>query len=155
MLLKKRGFAVLSVADQQVTGILSGIHSGDQVQSGLSVRPQVAFSRNADRTRAIANLVAGLIAEAKGAKLVDLFVWSDMAAFFDARFRQREYEGVVMLDLSRGPDALFRKFSENKRTNIKKAIKFGVTVEPATSQDEIAAYYAIYVDWSRRKGLAI
>jgi hypothetical protein len=155
MLRNKRGFAVLSVADQQVTGILSGIHSGDQVQSGLSVRPQVAFSRNADRTRAIANLVAGLIAEAKGAKLVDLFVWSDMAAFFDARFRQREYEGVVMLDLSRGPDALFRKFSENKRTNIKKAIKFGVTVEPATSQDEIAAYYAIYVDWSRRKGLAI
>ena len=60
-----------------------------------------------------------------------------------------------MLDLSRGPDALFRRFSENKRTNIRKAIKYGVSVEPASTRDEIATYYAIYVDWSRRKGLPI
>ena len=58
-----------------------------------------------------------------------------------------------MLDLSRGPEALFRRFSENKRTNIKKAIKFGVSVEPAKSPDEISAYYAICADWSRRKAL--
>ena len=48
-----------------------------------------------------------------------------------------------MLDLSRGPEALFRKFSENKRTNIKKAIKYGVSVEPAKHADDISAYYAI------------
>jgi Acetyltransferase (GNAT) domain len=155
MLRNERPFAVLSMADEAVTGILTGIRRGDHVQSGLSVRPQIVVSRNADRRRAIASLVAGLVAEAKGAKLVDLFAWSDMEPLVPLRFRRRRYEGVVMLDLSRGPDALFRKFSQNKRTNIKKAIKYGVMVEPATSRDEIAAYYAICVDWSRRKRLPI
>lgn len=154
--LRKRGsFAVLSLAGSEVTGVLTGINYGDRVRSGLSVRPQIAFPRDADRVHAMANLAAGLLVEAKAAKLVDVFLWSDMDALVEPRFRRRRYEGVVMLDLSRGPDELFRKFSENKRTNIRKAIKYGVSVEPASTRDEIAAYYAICVDWSRRKGLTI
>ena len=152
---KRRPFAVLSMTGEEVTGVLTGINDGERVQSGLSVRPQIALSRNADKACAMADLAAGLVAEAKETKLVDLFVWSDMEALVPARFRQRRYDGVVMLDLSRGPDALFRNFSENKRTNIKKAIKYGVSVEPATSRDDVAAYYAICVDWSRRKALPI
>jgi len=155
MLRQRRAFAILSMIGEEVTGMLTGVNDGDHVQSGLSVRPQIAFSRSADRGRATASLVAGLVSEAKGAKLVDLFVWSDMESVIPPRFRRRQYEGVVMLDLSRGPDALFRRFSENKRTNIRKAIKYGVSVEPASTPDEIAAYYAIYLDWSRRKGLPI
>lgn len=155
MLRKRRPFAVLSMIGEEVTGVLTGINDRGYVQSGLSVRPQIAFSRNADRARDFVSLVAGLLTETKGAKLVDLFVWSDMESLVPPRFRRRRCEGVVMLDLSRGPDALFRKFSENKRTNIKKAIKYGVSVGPATGRNDIAAYYAICVDWSRRKGLAI
>jgi hypothetical protein len=99
------------------------------------------------------NLIAGLLQEAPSAKLVDLFVWSDMARLIDERFHQKRYEGAVMLDLERGLHTLFRKFSANKRTNIKKAIKFGVSVEQARSHDDISAYNAIYVDWARRKSL--
>jgi len=155
MLRQRRAFAILSMIGEEVTGVLTGINGGDHVQSGLSVRPQIAFSRSADRGLAMASLAAGLVSEAKGAKLVDLFVWSDMESVVPPRFRRRQYEGVVMLDLSRGPDALFRRFSENKRTNIRKAIKYGVSVEPASTPEEISAYYAIYVDWSSRKGLPI
>jgi hypothetical protein len=155
LLRRSKPFAILSLAGEQVTGVLTGIHQGDHVQSGLSVRPQIAFSRHADRSRAMTNLVAGLITEAASAKLVDLFVWSDVETLVEPRFRQRRYEGVVMLDLLRGPDALFRKFSANKRTNIKKAIKYGVSVAPAKSEDEISAYYRIYVEWSLRKQLSI
>ena len=155
LLRNRRLFAVLSMARDEVTGVLTGINGGDHVQSGLSVRPQIAFSRSADRGLAMASLVAGLVSEAKGAKLIDLFVWSDMESVVPPRLRRRQCEGVVMLDLSRGPDALFRRFSENKRTNIRKAIKYGVSVEPASTRDEISAYYAIYLDWSRRKGLPI
>jgi Acetyltransferase (GNAT) domain len=155
MLRRKKAFAVLSMDDEKVTGVLTGISEGDYIQSGLSVRPQIALSQTADRERAIANLFSGLLAEAKAAQLVDLFLWSDMDSLVAPRFRRRHCEGVVMLDLSHGPDALFRKFSENKRTNIKKAIKYGVSIEPATSREEIAAYYAIYLDWSHRKGLPI
>ena len=55
-----------------------------------------------------------------------------------------------MLDLSLGPDALFREFSQARRNRIRRAIKYGVSVEPAESGDDISAYYAVYVDWARR-----
>jgi hypothetical protein len=101
------------------------------------------------------NVVDGLLLEAASAKLVDLFVWSDIATLVDPRFRKKQYEGVAMLDLSRGPDALFRKFSENKRRNIKRAIKSGVSVEPANDPAKVSAYYSVCVEWSRRKGLPV
>ena len=155
MLRKMKGFAVLSLSGERVTGILTGVRDGDHVRSGLSVRPQIAFLQHADRHRAMANLPGGLVEEAASAKLVDLFIWSELEDFMGGRFRQRRCEGVVMLDLARGPDALFRRFSENKRTNIKKAIKYGVSVAPAKNNDEISAYYRVCVDWSRRKLLPI
>jgi hypothetical protein len=101
------------------------------------------------------NVVDGLLVEAASAKLVDLFVWSDIATLVNTRFRKKQYEGFVMLDLSRGPDALFRKFSENKRRNIKRAIKYGVSVEAANDPAKVSAYYSVCVEWSRRKGLSI
>ena len=151
----KTPFAVLSIEDDEVTAVLTGVIDRAHLQSGLSVRPQIAFSRRADPLRAMSNLVAGLLAEAQFAKLVDVFIWSDMAHFVPSRFHRRQYEGVVMLDLSLGPDLLFRKFSGNRRTNIKKAIKYGVSVAPASCREEISAYYAICADWSRRKRLPI
>jgi Acetyltransferase (GNAT) domain len=147
----KDPFAVLSIAGGHVTGVMTGIHSSDRVQSGLSNRPQIAFSRHADRSRAMSNLIAGLLQEAGSAKLVDLFLWSDMAELVDARFRQRPYRGVVMLDLSLGPDALFQKFTKVRRKRIRRAIKYGVCVEPAESRDDISAYYAVYIEWARRR----
>ncbi len=151
----KRPFAVLSLNDREVTAVLTGLKDGVHVQSGLSVRPQIVLSRHADLQCAMKNLVAGLLRQTEDAKVVDLFVWSEMEALVEPRFRRRRCEGVVVLDLSRGPEALFRTFSENKRTNIKKAIKYGVSVAPATRDDEISAYYAIYLDWSKRKNLPI
>jgi|SRR5438270_8735402 len=151
----KRPFAILSLNGNEVTAVLTGINECGRVQSGLPVRPQIVFSRRADRFCAIAGLVAGLVEESTSAKLVDLFVWSDMATLIEPRFRQKGYEGVVMLDLSRGPDALFRKFSENKRRNIRRAIKYGVSISPAKSESEISEYYEICADWSRRKALPI
>jgi hypothetical protein len=152
---ENRAFAVLSLSEGDVTGVLTGLREGDSVRSGLSVRPQIALSRSADHPRAVRNLVAGLVQEAASAKLVDLFTWRDTGLLVDPRFHQRRYEGVIMLDLTRGPDELFRKFSSNKRINIRKAIKYGVSVRPAGSPDDITAYYGIYLDWSRRKGLPV
>jgi Acetyltransferase (GNAT) domain len=149
----KSPFAILSLAGDDVMAVLTGTNVGGHIQSGLSVRPQLAFSRRADRAHAMGNLLDGVLQEAKSAKLVDLFVWSDMARLVDPRFNARRYEGVVMLDLSLGPDALFRRFSENKRTNIKKAIKHGISVDVAKSRDEISAFFSIYADWSHRKSL--
>ena len=152
LLRRSKPFAVLSLAGEQVTGVLTGIHQGDHVQSGLSVRPQVAFSRNADRAEAMRSLIAGLFEEAKSAKLVDLFVWSEMAGLMDARFHKRPYEGVVMMDLAQDPDTIFRKFSPKRRTDIRRVIKSGVSVGPAESDDDLSEFYAIHREWARRKG---
>jgi hypothetical protein len=151
----KKPFAVLSMVGDEVTAVLTGIHDGNRVQSGLSERPQIAFSRHADRSVAVNNLIAGLLQEARSANLIDIFVWSDLSPLIDTRFHEKQCEGVVVLDLSLGPDALFRKFSANKRTNIRKAIKYGVSVDVARGRDDVSAYYAVYVDWARRKALPI
>jgi hypothetical protein len=152
LLRRSKPFAILSIAGEQVTGVLTGIHHGDHVQSGLSVRPQVAFSRNADRAEAMRRLLAGLLQEAKSAKLVDLFVWSEMAGLIDARFHKRPYEGVVMMDLAQDSDTIFRKFSTKRRTDIRRVIKSGVSVAPAETSDDLSEFYAIHREWARRKG---
>jgi hypothetical protein len=149
-------FAVLSVVDGDVRAVLTGVHYAGQVQSGLSNRPQIAFSRRADQALAMKDLLAGLLREAGSSKLVDVFLWSDMAGLVDAPFRQKPYRGVFMLDLLQGPDALFRKFTKVRRKRIRRAIKYGVSVEPAKSRDDISAYYSVYVDWApRRRGLPL
>jgi lipid II:glycine glycyltransferase (peptidoglycan interpeptide bridge formation enzyme) len=56
-----------------------------------------------------------------------------------------------MLDLSLGPDVLFRQFSQTRRNHIRRAIKHGISVDFAKSRDDISAYYAVYVDWARRR----
>jgi len=152
LLRRSNPFAILSIAGEQVTGVLTGINQGDHVQSGLSVRPQVAFSRNTDRAEAMRSLIAGLLEEAKSAKVVDLFVWSEMAGLVDARFHKRPYEGVVMMDLGQDPNTIFRKFSARRRTDIRRVIKSGVSVGPAETDDDLSEFYAIHREWVRRKG---
>ena len=56
-----------------------------------------------------------------------------------------------MLDLTKGPDELFRQFSNTRRTDIRNAIKGGLEVVIAGTRDEFRAYYEIYADWCRRK----
>lgn len=148
-------FAVLSLADGKVTAVLTGIHYTDRVQSGLTNRPQIAFSRQADRRRAMSNLVSGLLQEAGSAKLVDLFVWSDTAGLVDARFRRRPYRGVVMLDLSQGPGALLRKFSQTRRNSIRWAVKHEVSVDFSRCREDVSAFYDVYADWARRRSLKV
>jgi len=155
MLHGRKPFAILSIVDEDVTAVITGLHVGDRVQSGLSLRPQIAFSRYADRPRAMNNLIAGLLQESKSAKLVDLFLWSDMAGLVAARLHQRTYEGVVILDLSLGPDALFREFSQTRRNDIRRAMKYGVSVDFAKSREDISAYYTVYADWTRSRSLPI
>jgi hypothetical protein len=152
VLRRSKPFAILSLAGEQVTGVLTGIHQGDHVQSGLSVRPQIAFSRDADRAEAMRGLIAGLLEEAKSAKLVDLFVWSEMAELIDARFHKRPYEGVVLMDLPKNSDTIFRKFSTKRRTDIRRLIKSGISVAPAETREALSEFYAIHLEWARRKG---
>src|SRR5260370_38401031 len=61
----KGAFAVLSLSGEEGTAILTGTNDGAYVQSGLSVRPQIAFSRPANPLRAMATVLDGLLLEAE------------------------------------------------------------------------------------------
>lgn len=151
----KRPFAVLALADNRVSGVLTGHHEGRHVKSGLLVRPQLALSKHEEADTAAAALFAGVVEEGRDAEIVDVFAWRSIRAENRAHFRERLETGVIMLDLTRGPEALFRGFSEMRRRNIRKAIKANVQVCQASSRADFEHYYPIYKDWSDRKGLPV
>jgi Acetyltransferase (GNAT) domain len=151
----KKPFAVLSLIDEDVVAACTGIHDGPSVKCGLSVRPQVIVSRSADTEVAAAGLVAGLRAEGRSYELIDVFTWSRLPSMTRHGFRERQEEGSVVLDLSLGPDALFRKFSRTRRQDIRTSIRAGVTVEVSTSTNDMIEYYENHRAWAERKGLPV
>ncbi len=146
---------MLSMAGEEVAAICTGIHYGRSIKCGLRGRPQVAISRSAHRETAVTGLVAGLREESRSCDLIDVFAWSELPGVARWGFRERKEEGAVVLDLSLGSDALFKKFSATRRTDIRKAIKGGVIVDIAASKADVAAFYEIYRGWVVRKGLPI
>jgi hypothetical protein len=152
----KRPFAVLALNRGVIVGVLTGINEGTRVVSGLPPRPQVCVDATADKDSAMGSLARGLLAEAGSAKLVSVYSWSStpLDSFDSHGFRRRELEGNVVLDLTEGAEFLFKQFHENRRRNIRYAIRQGVEVSHATSPEETLAFYQIYCNWrqtSRKK----
>ena len=58
-----------------------------------------------------------------------------------------------MLDLSPGPDALFKQIDKKRRNGIRYAMRQGIEVFEASTVDEVREYYKIHLEWSRTKGL--
>jgi hypothetical protein len=114
-------------------------------------RPQICFDRSVDLAAASDALVAGLSNEAKSDKLITLYSWAPLNTLSKHGYRCKQEEGVVMLDLTKGADALFKQFSGTRRTDIRNAIKRGIEVVIAGTRDEFKVYYEIYADWCRRK----
>jgi hypothetical protein len=151
----QRPFAVLAMDGDKVTGVVTGVHGDAQIVCGLSVRPQVCLRKDADQRLVSEALSQGLLQEAEGrAQLITLYTWSAMDGFQGEGYGLRECsgeKGTVALDLKKGPDALFKSFSENRRTNIRKAIKMGLEVSQLATEGEFKDFYEIYLGWCERK----
>jgi len=143
-----RPFAVLAREGDLVRGVLTGFHLGKEVMSGLASRPQICVD-GTDTAATLQTLAEGLLAEAGNAELVSVYTWSSLAlAPFSARgFRRRELPGTVVLDLTRGADALFKEFSKDRRRNIRFAEKQGVEVREATTDQDIFDAHQVYSAW--------
>lgn len=143
-----RPFAVLAFEDDRVRGVLTGFHLGKQVISGLPSRPQICVD-GVETATTLEALAQGLLAETDNAELVHIYTWSslELAPFSAYGFRRRQLLGSVVLDLTRGADALFREFSKDRRRNIRFAEKHGVEVREATSDQDIVEAYAVYSAW--------
>ena len=145
----KRPFAILAWGQGEIVGVLTGIHEGDEVESGQQSRPQVCLAREADPVAAGDALARGLLSEAGRAKVISVYAWSwtPLEPFKRHGFRFRQMEGDVILDLKQGADALFKQFDENRRRNIRLAARKGVEVFPASTREDVSAYYQIRAAW--------
>jgi lipid II:glycine glycyltransferase (peptidoglycan interpeptide bridge formation enzyme) len=68
-------------------------------------------------------------------------------------FFQRTASAIMMLDLREGPDAVYKRFSKGRRSDIQFAIRAGVEVIEASSENDFERYYQIYRDWCTRKNI--
>lgn len=144
----KKPFAVLAL-DPGVAGALTGVHEGDQVVSGLLSRPQIWVDKTKDAGATLDALARGLVAEAGQAKLVSVYTWPSLSLvpFQRFGFRRRQFPGNVVLDLTQGPEKLFKQFAHERRKNIRNAIKHGVEVSEAGTPEEINEAYGVYYHW--------
>ncbi|HUI42622.1 MAG TPA: GNAT family N-acetyltransferase [Terriglobia bacterium] len=142
-------FAVLALDGDAVTGVLTGLHEGEQVNAGLPSRPQICVDATRDQPAVLDALARGLLQESGRAKLVSVYTWPSLTleTFERFRFRLRKLEGDVVLDLTQGPSALFKQFTHERRKNIRRAIKEGVEVSQATSDEEVSEAYEVYDKW--------
>jgi hypothetical protein len=147
----KQPFVVLAWQGGRVIAAVSGIHEEQQLVCGLRSRPQICFDKTVDVAAASDALANGLLNEAGADKLITLFSWVPLDTLSKYGYRSKPEEGVVMLDLTKGPDELFKQFAEARRTNIRKSIKRGVEVSIASTTDELRTYYEIYAEWCQRK----
>ena len=147
----KRPFVVLAWQGERVVAALSGIHEEQHLGCGLMSRPQICFDKTVSPAHACEALVAGLFYEAGPARLITLYSWVPLNTLSKYGYHHKQEEGVVMLDLTKGPDELFKEFAQTRRTDIRNSIKRGVEVFIASTHDEFTAYYDVYVEWCRRK----
>jgi hypothetical protein len=146
----KRPFVVLAWQGERVEAALSGIHES-QLICGLRFRPQICFDETIDTEAACDALLAGLLKEAESEKVITFYSWAPLNTPLKHGYRCKQEESIVMLDLTKGPDELFKEFSGTRRTDIRNAIKRGMEVVIASTREEFRAYYEIYSDWCARK----
>lgn len=147
----KRPFVVLAWQGERVVAALSGTHEKQQLSCGLKFRPQICFDKTIDLEAVSDALLAGLLNEAGSDKLITFYSFVPLNTLSKYGYRCKQEEGVVMLDLTKGPDELFKQFSGTRRTDIRNAIKRGIEVVIAGTHDDFRAYYDIYTDWCQRK----
>lgn len=151
-------FAVLAFDGEEVAAVLTGVDAGQTIHSGLAVRPQTAFRKDTNKLIAAKALIGGML-EKGGAdvRFLDFYAWEKIENIDETGFQERKSEGdnkIVVLDLSKGADAIFQDFSQTRRNEIRKAIKQNaLEIREIDSPDELFELYEIHKDWCARKNI--
>jgi hypothetical protein len=149
----KRPFVVLALYENQVVGVLSGLHSEAATGCGVLSRPQVRIDEKLDSLFPSDLLAEGLLREAGRDKLITVYAWNwvPLEGFEQRGFLRRELEGNVVLDLHLGPGAIYKGFHENRKRNIRAAFKNGIEISEATTPEDLMAYWEVYSRWRQTK----
>lgn len=152
-------FAVLAVDGIRIDAVLTGVRANNKLICGMAVRPQTAFRDGVDRALAGRSLADGLASHAgDGDELITFHSWESIDELAQVGYAIEQAVGadrVVMLDLAKGAEALFKGFSERRRTDLRKTMKQGkLEVKLLETEAELAELHEIHKDWNRRKGNA-
>ena len=147
----KRPFAILAIDGDRITGVLTGIHDGKHVLSGLPSRPQISVDPGSDQHAVLEALMQGLLREAESAETISVYTWSslELDVFAAQGFRRRLLAGNVVLDLAEGAEGLFLQFAKDRRRNVRFAEKHGIEISEATTPEDVAEAYEVYRQWRR------
>lgn len=147
----KRPFAIQALRQGEVVGVLTGLHLHDRVISGLPARPQLCITNNDGGIADI--LLKGLLQEAGSTRLVEVYSWhsSPLPTFEQNGFRRKQLEGDVVIDLRLGAEALFKQFHDNRKRNIRAAIRNGIEVSEVKTEEDMFAYWDVYCRWRETK----
>jgi hypothetical protein len=145
--LGERCFAVLATMENRVAGIMTGAYHGDHAFCGLMSRPQICVDGTTEPAATEDALARGFLTEASTAKLLTIYSWFPLEGFKRYGFRERTLEGVVVLDLTRDPEVLFKQLNKKRRNCIRSAMRQGVEVLPAKRMQDVEAFYDIYSTW--------
>lgn len=150
-------FAVLATQESQVHGVVTGFVRDGVITCGHQGSPHVCVRRGAHTSAVVRALVSGLRHHARrGVGLINVFCWGKLDGFTDSAFWVKQFSaplGTILLDLSKGSEALFREFSETRRNKIRRAIRGKVDVQVMNVATDFDDYYSIYDDWCRFKGI--
>jgi hypothetical protein len=155
----KNPFAALAWDGEKIVGVLTGLDLGNRVEVGIAERSQIAISRAADQAKVLETLWAGLAEKTGGrARLFDVFSWQPLPGLAAAGFAESKYDeenGVVVLDISKGADEVFKGFSQSRRADLRKAMreKSFDEVKPIETLEELAQLHAIHIQWCEGKGV--
>jgi hypothetical protein len=152
-------FAVLAMRGEIVDGVVTGVRAGRDLICGAPGSPHICTRRDADLEQVGRALAAGLRAHAAGtSEFISTHAWTQIPGLHAAGFRARSYVVplcTILLDLSKGKDALFKQCSETRRNKIRRAIKAGVQVTEMDVAADFDDYYQLYQHWCEFKHLAI
>jgi Acetyltransferase (GNAT) domain len=145
----ERPFAILLLdpasVSRRVIGVITGIQKDQFVTSGRIGTPQICLDKSADPQSVGTVLAQSLRAVGKSAELITAYLWFPLHSIRIQGFGEGETSGTAMLDLSGGPEVTFSRLKG--RSQIRHAVKSGVTVRQA-APEEVLAYYAVLKTWS-------
>ena len=152
-------FAVVVFDAEKIVGVLTGTFVDKKIVCGLEVRPQVSIAKDGNQKSISKAFVEALLTLAKdGAELISLNCADAIEGFAEAGFAVKKAVAaseVIMLDLRAGKNAVFKGFSQTRRSDLRKAQRENkVQVSELETTDELAELYKIHVAWSSGKGNA-
>jgi hypothetical protein len=104
---------------------------------------------NFDLRESAAVLASALKAEFPRARVITAYSWQPgfISDFAERGFRVCPLQGDVVLDLTRGAPKLFQSFHDNRKRNIRAAVKHGVEVSEMKTDQDVADYWEVYCAW--------